>query len=430
MNVIGQQIKKFRIEKGYTQEQLGQLLGVSTQAVSKWERGGTPDIELLPDLSEVLGVSIDALFGNNDESELVNLSRRLSRMSSEDAYRHAFHICWAIEVGLMKDVSLIDQFIGFFSEKSGNKTEGTDYYSKLMKNGGISTARISADFRHFFLMTEPAGSIRDHIESNSKHMCAAIILLLQERGLLNVDDTLEKYYPEYGNVKNVTIRNLLTMTTGIKDVTPTELPYHKNATKEQEQEDIDASRRMILSNELQFTPGERHAYTNVNYFLLSDIAKSVSGKDISTLMRENIFEPLKMTHSGTVYELQDSPEWADGYSYDFDNVPINCNMVGSGGVIASASDMQIWLNALPSGKVISAESYAMLTTPFNESIPYGFGISIGKDGAVGHAGFIGSYYSTFDIDLGKKLTVFLASDTIGVETLQDIMFNRILPQIG
>ena len=93
MNVIGQQIKKFRIEKGYTQEQLGQLLGVS----------------------------IDALFGNNDESELVNLSRRLSRMSSEDAYRHAFHICWAIEVGLMKDVSLIDRFIGFFSEKSGNK---------------------------------------------------------------------------------------------------------------------------------------------------------------------------------------------------------------------------------------------------------------------------------------------------------------------
>ena len=268
------------------------------------------------------------------------------------------------------------------------------------------------------------------IGSNSKHMCAAIILLLQERGLLNVDDTLEKYYPEYGNVKNVTIRNLLTMTAGIKDVTPTELPYHKNATKEQEQEDIDASRRMILSNELQFTPGERHAYTNVNYFLLSDIAKSVSGKDISTLMRENIFEPLKMTHSGTVYELQDSPEWADGYSYDFDDVPINCNMVGSGGVIASASDMQIWLNALPSGKVISAESYAMLTTPFNESIPYGFGISIGKDGAVGHAGFIGSYYSTFDIDLDKKLTVFLASDTIGVETLQDIMFNRILPQIG
>lgn len=267
------------------------------------------------------------------------------------------------------------------------------------------------------------------IGSNSKHMCAAIILLLQEQGKLNVDDTLDKYYPDYENVKDVTIRNLLTMTAGIKDVVPTDMPYHANATKEQEQADIDASRDMILSNELQSTPGERHSYTNVNYFLLSDIARSVSGKDITTLMRENIFEPLHMTHSGTVYELSDSPEWAQGYSYHFEEVPINCNMVGSGGVIASASDMQIWLNALPAGKVISKESYAMLTAPVTDAIPYGFGISIGKDGAVGHGGFIGSYYSTFDIDTNKDLTVFLASDTIGVETLQDIMFNRILLQL-
>lgn len=62
MSVIGKQIKKYRTQKGYTQEQLGQLLGVTTQAVSKWERGGTPDVELLPDLSNVLGVSIDSLF--------------------------------------------------------------------------------------------------------------------------------------------------------------------------------------------------------------------------------------------------------------------------------------------------------------------------------------------------------------------------------
>ena len=43
MSVIGKQIKRYRTQKGLTQEQLGQLLGVTTQAVSKWERGGTPD---------------------------------------------------------------------------------------------------------------------------------------------------------------------------------------------------------------------------------------------------------------------------------------------------------------------------------------------------------------------------------------------------
>lgn len=64
MSVIGKQIKKYRTQKGLTQEQLGQLLGVTTQAVSKWERGGTPDAELLPDISQALGVSIDALINS------------------------------------------------------------------------------------------------------------------------------------------------------------------------------------------------------------------------------------------------------------------------------------------------------------------------------------------------------------------------------
>ena len=50
MSVIGQQIKKYRTLRGITQEQLGNTIGVTTQAVSKWERGGTPDAELLPDI--------------------------------------------------------------------------------------------------------------------------------------------------------------------------------------------------------------------------------------------------------------------------------------------------------------------------------------------------------------------------------------------
>ena len=67
MSVIGEQIKKYRVQKNYTQEKLGKLIGVTTQAVSKWERGGTPDAEVLPQLADALEVSIDALFGREDE---------------------------------------------------------------------------------------------------------------------------------------------------------------------------------------------------------------------------------------------------------------------------------------------------------------------------------------------------------------------------
>ena len=61
--LIGTQITKFRKAKGLTQESLAKAVGVSTQAVSRWECGGAPDVALLPAIADKLGVSIDALFG-------------------------------------------------------------------------------------------------------------------------------------------------------------------------------------------------------------------------------------------------------------------------------------------------------------------------------------------------------------------------------
>lgn len=62
-SIVGEQILKFRKEKGLTQRELGEAIGVSSSAVSQWESGGTPDISLLPALSDILGVSVDALLG-------------------------------------------------------------------------------------------------------------------------------------------------------------------------------------------------------------------------------------------------------------------------------------------------------------------------------------------------------------------------------
>ena len=62
-SILSERIAALRKERGLTQEQLGKLCGVSSQAVGKWEKGGAPDVELLPVLAQQLGVSIDALFG-------------------------------------------------------------------------------------------------------------------------------------------------------------------------------------------------------------------------------------------------------------------------------------------------------------------------------------------------------------------------------
>lgn len=61
--LVGIQISKFRKAAGLTQEELGEAVGISGQAVSRWECGGAPDITLLPAIADTLGVTIDALFG-------------------------------------------------------------------------------------------------------------------------------------------------------------------------------------------------------------------------------------------------------------------------------------------------------------------------------------------------------------------------------
>ena len=81
---IGEKIANYRKIKGYTQEHLGELVGVSGQAVSKWENGGVPDTYLLPTISKVLGVSIDALFG---------VEKKMSEYSQDEILDDLFEFC-------------------------------------------------------------------------------------------------------------------------------------------------------------------------------------------------------------------------------------------------------------------------------------------------------------------------------------------------
>ncbi|MDE6281608.1 MAG: helix-turn-helix transcriptional regulator [Oscillospiraceae bacterium] len=77
-NLLSDRIAELRKERGLTQEQLGQLVGVSAQAVSKWEKGGAPDVELLPTLADRLGVTIDTLFGRSQE-EIEDMTQMFTR---------------------------------------------------------------------------------------------------------------------------------------------------------------------------------------------------------------------------------------------------------------------------------------------------------------------------------------------------------------
>lgn len=156
MSVIGEQIKKYRVQKKYTQENLGSIIGVTTQAVSKWERGGTPDAEVLPLLADALGVSIDALFGREEQDIRIILSKKLSKMPGDEAFRLAFNYCWSFIVGLTGDESISENFVEPFNDNSVSKSDrGADFFAKILRDDGMALARLSNEFRTFFLMVRP-----------------------------------------------------------------------------------------------------------------------------------------------------------------------------------------------------------------------------------------------------------------------------------
>jgi transcriptional regulator with XRE-family HTH domain len=93
MNIeIGKKIKALRLQKGKTQEELAAKLKMSSQAVSKWENNVTmPDIQILPDLSVILGVTIDELFALTDDTHLERIGNMISNehFISEEDFNYA-----------------------------------------------------------------------------------------------------------------------------------------------------------------------------------------------------------------------------------------------------------------------------------------------------------------------------------------------------
>ena len=112
MQFPGEYISMFRKDKGMTQEDLACIVGVSGQAVSKWENGGMPDAALLPSIASALSVSIDALFGREPKPEDAEdaLALEVASLSPDERITRLFSIRWRLQRALMGDDSLQKDF--------------------------------------------------------------------------------------------------------------------------------------------------------------------------------------------------------------------------------------------------------------------------------------------------------------------------------
>ena len=261
------------------------------------------------------------------------------------------------------------------------------------------------------------------IGSVSKQFCAAAVMLLQEQGKLSVNDTLGTYYPAYEAGKDITLHQMLANRSGIPNLDEN-TPLDEVTFDKTDEENTATLTEWLFAQPLLFEPDEKFSYSNFNFFLLSNIVEKVSGKRYIDFLRESFFTPLGMEHTGSVDELEASPEWAKGFSYEKpDFVPAGimpglCK--GAGDIIATAADMTAWMNALRTGKSVSAESYKAMTTDYSqESDHYGYGLYVSFGGGVGHFGLTGHFTAADCINEKENLTIFMASNKGGQSAIVD-----------
>ena len=266
------------------------------------------------------------------------------------------------------------------------------------------------------------------VGSVSKQFCATAIMMLKEQGKLSVDDKLEKYFPEFEVGKDITLKNLLTMRSGICEFNFAD-EVNDDSSK---QEILDSMKKYVFSNTLEFEPGSKLEYRNTNYILLSEVVEQVSGMSYNDFVRENIFTPLGMSDSGFANEVTDSPFYSHHLTLDtFDGGYVEAVVAsGAGDIVTTAPDMEKWMTGLSCGKLVSKESYAEMTTDYSPDNGYAYGYAL--QGAYasgwGHSGRIGSYtaYDYINSQEGYNLVALTNKDNQQLASLPFMMLGDLI----
>jgi CubicO group peptidase (beta-lactamase class C family) len=217
------------------------------------------------------------------------------------------------------------------------------------------------------------------LASVSKQFTAVAVLMLAERGKLHLNERLSHFFPEFPACgRDITVRHLLTHTSGLADyedlIPPgTSLPVL----------DQDVLRLLMAQEKTLFPPGAQFRYSNSGYALLALIVEVRSGQTFAGFLRENIFQPLKMSHS-LAYEqgISTIANRAFGHTMETNgwmrnDQSLTRSVLGDGGIYSSTTDLAKWDAALYKSKLLKESSlHAAFTAHTPTDKPgrsYGFG---------------------------------------------------------
>jgi D-alanyl-D-alanine carboxypeptidase len=226
--------------------------------------------------------------------------------------------------------------------------------------------------------------MRYKIASNSKHIAAAAVMVLVQEKKLSLDDNVARFLPTLTRANEITIRMLLSHTSGYQDYYPLDYvaPFmQKDVTAE---DILEKWAKMPLD----FEPGARWQYSNTNYVIIGQIIEKITGKPLIEFLRGRFFGPLGMKSPVDVTRETWSKDDPDGHTQfalgpaRWAQPEANGWMYAAGELAMTASDLATWDAGLMSGKVLTPESMKVLTQEIllkgGSGTGYALGLSVGK----------------------------------------------------
>ncbi|MBS7256533.1 serine hydrolase [Flavobacterium branchiicola] len=212
------------------------------------------------------------------------------------------------------------------------------------------------------------------LASVSKQFTAVAILQLAEKGKLSLDDSLNKYFSDFPNGEKITLKMMLTHNAGFQ-MDFDELYLTKTDL------DKDSVYNYIKKKELLFEPGKNTSYSNIGYYLLSQIIEKVSGQTYSAYVKINLFDKAKMYNSGVTTNDGIVDKMAKAYYFDKNklvkNPYINWHFnIGHDGIYSTVEDLNLWNKALFNSQIlISEEAKKKMFTSYNDQ-NFGLGVLV------------------------------------------------------
>lgn len=255
--------------------------------------------------------------------------------------------------------------------------------------------------------------------SVGKQFTATLVMMLAGEGKLSLDDRINKHVAGApATWRNITVRHLLTHTSGLSNDLYEKIDMRRDYTEEELIEEIGAL-------PLDFQPGERWSYSNPGYVMLGILIRRVTGKFYGDLLRERIFGPLGMTTTRVIDEAAIVPNRAAGYRLvegELKNqewVSPLLNTTADGALYLTVLDLAKWDAALHADKLLPPAARDLMWTPARlsdgKTVPYGYGFGwmLGErrgHRVVRHAGGWQGFASDISRYIDKKLTVIVLAN--------------------